>query len=81
MLTKHIVFASVAVLSLGFSALAVAGTPAPTCGGNPFRPAHQCCYANQEYSLGSRVNQAGVVMRCDAPNPTYQKTAHFSKAK
>ncbi|MBU2840121.1 DUF1496 domain-containing protein [Acidithiobacillus thiooxidans] len=80
MLTKNIVFASVTVLSLGFSALAVAGTPAPTCGGNPFRPANQCCYANQEYSIGSRVNQAGVVMRCDAPK-AFEKTAHFAKAK
>ena len=64
---------------LAFSTLAMAGTPAPTCGSNPFQPAHQCCYGNKEYSIGSHVKEAGTVMVCVAPNPSYQTSAHFEK--
>ncbi|PKY11844.1 hypothetical protein B1757_02470 [Acidithiobacillus marinus] len=79
MLIKKSITVFTAVVTLGFSALAFAGNPAPTCGSNPFQPAHQCCYGNKEYSIGSHVKEAGTVMVCVAPDLNYQTSARFKE--
>ncbi|WP_146778686.1 hypothetical protein [Acidithiobacillus ferridurans] len=67
----------VLVAGMGFSGVAMAVTQ-EMCGPSHINPKHECCYANQEYAVGSPLKEGKSVYKCREAGANGHTDAHWS---
>ncbi|MEY2335177.1 hypothetical protein [Acidithiobacillus ferrianus] len=72
------VSAVVLVAGMGFTGVAMAATQTEMCGSSHINPKHECCYANQEYAVGSPLKEGKSVYKCREAGNAGHTDAHWS---